>query len=89
MAAIRAMPPAERDAAIRGMVEGLDRRLAGRGGTPDEWLRLVRAYSVLGERDQAIKALDRARMALAANSEAVARLDGLARELDLPAKANP
>jgi cytochrome c-type biogenesis protein CcmH len=89
MAAIRAMPPAERDAAIRGMVEGLDRRLAGRGGTPDEWLRLVRAYSVLGERDQAIKALDRARMALAANSEAVARLDGLARELDLPAKPNP
>jgi cytochrome c-type biogenesis protein CcmH len=71
------------------MVEGLDRRLASRGGTPDEWLRLVRAYSVLGERDQAIKALDRARMALAANSEAVTRLDGLARELDLPAKSNP
>jgi cytochrome c-type biogenesis protein CcmH len=89
MAAVRAMPPAERDAAIRGMVEGLDRRLASRGGTPDEWLRLVRAYSVLGERDQAIKALDRARMALAANSEAVTRLDGLARELDLPAKPNP
>jgi cytochrome c-type biogenesis protein CcmH len=89
MAAMRAMPPAERDAAIRGMVEGLDRRLAARGGTPDDWLRLVRSYSVIGERDQATKALNRARMALAANSEAVARLDGLARELDLPAKPNP
>jgi cytochrome c-type biogenesis protein CcmH len=89
MAAMRAMPPAERDAAIRGMVEGLDRRLAARGGTPDDWLRLVRSYSVIGERDQATKALNRARMALAANSEAVARLDGLARELDLPAKPSP
>lgn len=89
MAAMRVMPPAERDAAIRGMVESLDRRLAARGGTPDDWLRLVRSYSVLGERDQAMKALDRARMALAANSEAVARLDGLARELVLPAKPNP
>jgi cytochrome c-type biogenesis protein CcmH len=89
MAAVRDMPPAERDAAIRGMVESLDRRLAARGGTPDDWLRLVRSYTVLGERDQATKALNRARMALAANSEAVARLDGLARELDLPAKASP
>jgi len=71
------------------MVDGLDRRLAARGGTPDEWLRLVRSYSALGEHDQAIKALDRARMALAANAEAVSRLDGLARELDLPAKSDP
>ena len=88
-AAMQALSPAQRDTAIRGMVDGLDRRLAARGGTPDEWLRLVRSYSALGERDQAIKALDRARMALAANSEAVSRLDGLARELDLSAKANP
>ncbi|MCJ2049709.1 c-type cytochrome biogenesis protein CcmI [Methylobacterium sp. J-070] len=89
MAAVRALPQAERDTAIRGMVEGLDRRLAARGGTPDEWLRLVRSYNALGDRDQAIKVLDRARMALAANGEAVARLDGLARELDLPPKPAP
>ena len=89
MAAVRAMPQADRDAAIRGMVEGLDRRLAARGGMPDEWLRLVRSYSALGERDKAISALDRARMALAANGEAVARLNGLARELDLPVKPSP
>ena len=88
-AAVRAMPPAERDAAIRGMVEGLDSRLAAKGGTPDEWLRLVRSYTMLGDRDRAAKALDRARMALAADPEGVARLDGLAGELDLPAKARP
>ncbi|MCJ2011209.1 c-type cytochrome biogenesis protein CcmI [Methylobacterium sp. J-076] len=92
MAAVRAMPPAERDAAVRGMVEALDRRLAAKGGSPDEWMRLVRSYSVLGDRDQALKAIDRARMALAPNAEAVARIDGLARELGLPsldAKARP
>lgn len=83
MAAVRAMPPAERDAAVRGMVEALDRRLAAKGGSPDEWMRLVRSYSMLGERDQATKALDRARMALAANPEAGARIDGLARDLGL------
>lgn len=92
MAAVRAMPPAERDAAIRSMVEALDRRLAAKGGSPDEWMRLVRSYSVLGERDQAVRAIDRARMALAANAEAVARIDGLARDLGLPspdAKGRP
>lgn len=92
MTAMRAMPPAERDAAIRGMVDALDRRLMAKGGTPEEWMRLVRSYSVLGERDQAVKAAERARMALAANAEAVARIDGLAKELDLPspvAKGRP
>lgn len=85
MAAVRAMPPAERDAAIRGMVEALDRRLAAKGGSTDEWMRLIRSYTMLGERDQATRAMARARMALAANGEASARLDGLARDLGLPA----
>lgn len=81
--------PPEQQAAIRGMVDGLDARLKAGGGTPDEWLRLVRSYAMLGDRDRAAKALDRARMALAANPEGVARLDGLAGELDLPAKVRP
>ena len=83
MAAIKAMPAAERDAAVRGMVAGLDRRLSAKGGTTDEWLRLVRSYSILGERKQASRTLDRARMALAADGGAVERLDALAKELDL------
>lgn len=83
VAAVKAMPAAERDAAIRAMVSGLDRRLAAKGGTLDEWLRLVRSYSVLGERKQASHALDRARMALSPDAGAVERLDGLAKELDL------
>ncbi|WP_342151014.1 c-type cytochrome biogenesis protein CcmI [Methylorubrum sp. SB2] len=84
--AIRVMPPAEREAVIRGMVATLDRRLAAKGGSPDEWMRLVRSYGVLGDRAAAIQALDRAKMALAANPGAVERLDALGRELDLAPK---
>lgn len=74
-AALAALPEAERAAAIRGMVEGLDRRLADRGGTAEEWARLVRAYGVLGEPARAEGALARARTALAADRPALARLD--------------
>ncbi|WP_289015889.1 c-type cytochrome biogenesis protein CcmI [uncultured Methylobacterium sp.] len=86
VAAVTAMPPAERDAAIRTMVAGLDRRLAAKGGSADEWLRLVRSYSALGERERAAQVLERARMALAADSAAGGRLDLLARELGLPGR---
>ncbi len=86
VAAVTAMPPAERDAAIRGMVAGLDRRLAAKGGSADEWLRLVRSYSALGDRARATQALERARMALGADAAASGRLDLLAQELGLPGR---
>lgn len=81
--AIKAMPPAEREAAIRSMVAGLDSRLAAKGGSASDWMRLVRSYSALGERMRAVAALDRARMALAADPRALTQLDALGRELDL------
>ncbi len=89
IAAVTAMPPAERDAAIRAMVAGLDRRLAAKGGSAEEWMRLVRSYSALGDRDHAAQALERARMALAADSGASVQLDGLAKELGLPGRGKP
>ncbi len=88
-AAVKAMPPAEREAAIRGMVAGLDRRLAAKGGSADEWMRLVRSYGVLGDRTAAAQALDRAKMAMAANPTAVERLDALGKELGLGPAARP
>ena len=88
-AVIKAMPPAEREAAIRGMVANLDRRLAAKGGSADEWMRLVRSYGILGDRAAASQALDRAKMALAANPNAVERLDALGRELDLGRPGEP
>ena len=82
-AAIAAMPPAEREAAIRGMVEGLAARLAANGGSLEEWSRLVRAYTVLREPEKARLALGEARNALGAEAAAAAALEALARELGL------
>ena len=82
-AAIAAMPPAERETVIRGMVEGLAARLAANGGSLDEWSRLVRAYTVLHEPEKARLALGEARKALGANAPAMAALEALANELGL------
>ena len=82
-AAIAALPPAERETMIRGMVEGLAARLAANGGSLEEWSRLVRAYTVLREPEKARAALDDARKALGANASAMAALEALANELGL------
>jgi cytochrome c-type biogenesis protein CcmH len=80
---IASLPPAERAAAIRSMVEGLSARLQQNGGRLDEWLRLVRAYSVLNEAEKARAALSDARKNLAGDATAITQLDRLARELGL------
>ena len=82
-AGIAALPPEQRNAAIRGMVDGLAARLAHDGHDPEGWLRLVRAYKVLGETDKAKQALADARRSLTGDQAAMSRLDGLARELGL------
>ena len=45
---------------VRGMVERLAQRLKQDGSDVDGWLRLVRAYTVLGEKDRAREWIDRA-----------------------------
>lgn len=79
--ALAALPEAERLAAIRGMVQQLDERLAGEKGTLAEWQRLIRARLVLQEPDKAREALARARQALAGDAAATQVLDALAGEL--------
>ncbi|GAC1332674.1 MAG: c-type cytochrome biogenesis protein CcmI [Beijerinckiaceae bacterium] len=80
---IASLPPPERAAAIRSMVEGLSARLRQGGGNVEEWLRLARAYSVLNEPDKARAAIDDARKNLSSDAAANARLDRLARELGI------
>jgi cytochrome c-type biogenesis protein CcmH len=80
---IASLPPAERAAAIRSMVEGLSARLRQSGGSLDEWQRLVRAYSVLNEPEKARAALTDARKNLSGDAGANAELDRLAHELGL------
>ena len=53
VAGAEGMSPAERMQMIEGMVSGLSERLATTGGPPEDWARLIRAYGVLGRREQA------------------------------------
>lgn len=53
MQAAQDMSPEERQAMIRGMVDGLMDRLAREGGSAPEWARLIRALGVLGDMDRA------------------------------------
>lgn len=60
MAAASQMSADERQAMIEGMVEGLAARLEDEPDNPQGWLRLARAYGVLGRADDAGGALGRA-----------------------------
>jgi cytochrome c-type biogenesis protein CcmH len=58
--AMAALPPEQRQQAIRGMVEGLAARLLDNPQDRAGWLRLANAWKVLGESDQAIDAYGKA-----------------------------
>jgi cytochrome c-type biogenesis protein CcmH len=75
MAAAKDMSAPDRDAMIRGMVERLATRLKQNGDDVDGWLRLVRAYLVMGDRDKARSALADARQAVAGNAERLKQLN--------------
>src|SRR6266700_5215896 len=78
IAAAKDMNETDRTAMIRGMVERLASRLKQNGDDVEGWLRLVRAYMVMGDRDKARGALTDARQAVANNAERLRRLnDGL------------
>jgi cytochrome c-type biogenesis protein CcmH len=68
---------------IEGMVARLAQKMAANGSDVDGWLRLIKAYSVLGERDKALAAAAGARNALAGNSDSLRRVGELAKELGL------
>lgn len=80
---IAALPPADQQAAIRGMVEGLAGRLKASGGSLADWARLIRSQMVLGDEAAARQALATARQRLAQEHGASAQLDALAGELGL------
>jgi cytochrome c-type biogenesis protein CcmH len=81
--AAQQMSPADRQAMIETMVQRLADRLAQNSDDLPGWLKLVRAYSVLDRKDEAVKALVRAKTAFSGNAEAIQQLDALAAELGL------
>jgi len=83
VAAAEQMAPAERNGMIEGMVARLAQKMAENGSDVEGWLRLIRAYSVLGERDKALAAAANARNALAGNSDNLRRIGELTKELGL------
>ncbi len=83
ISAAQAMSPAERQAMIEQMVGRLAARLDQDGSDLPGWLKLVRAYSVLERKDDALKALQRAKSQFSGNEQAIEQLDQLAAELGL------
>jgi len=75
VAAAADMPPEARVQMVRGMVERLAERLARDGSDLDGWVRLVRAYLVLGEDERARDAAADARRALAGDADKLRHLD--------------
>lgn len=82
-AKIESMTPEERQAMIRQMVEGLDAKLQDNPMDLQGWQRLIRARTVLGERDAAQKALVRALDAFSGAPVPTGKLMDLAGELGL------
>jgi cytochrome c-type biogenesis protein CcmH len=75
IAASKDMNEGDRNAMVRGMVERLATRLKQNGDDVEGWLRLVRAYLVMGDRDKAVGASSDARQAVANDAERLRQLN--------------
>src|SRR6195952_2347401 len=83
LATAKNMNEADRGAMIRGMGDRLATRLKQNGDDVDGWLRLVRAYMVMGDRERARGALTDARQAVANDAERLRQLNEGLRNLGL------
>ena len=83
MAAAQNLSPDQRAAMVRGMVERLAERLKNDGSDLDGWRRLIRAYMVLGEADNAKSAVAAARKALSADPAKQRQFDEFAKSLGI------
>lgn len=80
---IAAMSPAEREAFISSMVERLATRLKENGRDLDGWMRLARAYKVLGRDNDARAAIASARGSFAGDQAALSEIDKSEQSLGL------
>jgi cytochrome c-type biogenesis protein CcmH len=75
IAAASQLAPQQRDQMVRQMVERLASRLHADGSDVEGWLRLVRAYMVLGDSEHARAAVSDAHRALINEPDKLRRLD--------------
>jgi cytochrome c-type biogenesis protein CcmH len=78
-----AMPPADRSAMIRGMVDGLASRLEQSPRDADGWIKLIRSRIVLGETELAKQALARGLEVFAEEAQQRDRIIAAAQKLGL------
>ncbi|GAB2185032.1 c-type cytochrome biogenesis protein CcmI [Roseibium sp. LAB1] len=83
VAAAGEMNADDRQAMISNMVAGLAERLSTEGGSVEEWNRLIRAYMVLGKKQDAEKALAEALSAYADKPEDLSMIKDAASQLGL------
>jgi cytochrome c-type biogenesis protein CcmH len=83
IAAARDMNEAERAEMVGGMVERLAQRLRANGDDIDGWVRLVRAYMVMGQSEKAKQAAADARQAIAGNPDRLRVLNDALKTLGL------
>jgi cytochrome c-type biogenesis protein CcmH len=76
---IASLPQGEQQQAIRSMVDGLAQRLAASGGPASDWARLIRALTVLGERERAGAILAEARQTFAADAAGLKLIEDAAK----------
>lgn len=83
LAAAQEMSGAERQEMIRGMVESLAARMQEDPDNLEGWLRLIRSYAVLGDREKATEALNAGLKTFPADGDEGRQLVALAREVGL------
>jgi len=83
VAAASQLAPEQQIAMVQAMVARLAERLNRDGSDLEGWLRLVRSYMVLGDRDKALAAVGEARRALASQPDKLRQIDELVKGLGL------
>jgi cytochrome c-type biogenesis protein CcmH len=83
VAAASRLAPDQQTAMVQTMVARLAERMQQDGSDIEGWLRLVRSYMVLGDRDKALAAVGDARRALAGDPEKLRKIDELVKGLGL------
>ncbi|CAN7573434.1 c-type cytochrome biogenesis protein CcmI [Pararhizobium sp. LjRoot238] len=85
VAAAQTMNAGDRNAMIEGMVESLAEKLKDDPKNFEGWMRIIRSYSVLGQKEKAAEALKQGLSAFPAEGEQGKQLLALAGELGLTA----
>ncbi|WP_049734401.1 c-type cytochrome biogenesis protein CcmI [Rhizobium ecuadorense] len=83
VAAAENMSAGDRQQMIRGMVESLDAKLSAEPNNFEGWVRLVRSYAVLNDKDHAAAALKRGLAAFPPAGEQGRQLLAMAKELGI------